>query len=334
METLRKLRFVLYPSVFLLVFIFASYCTFPERVLRDMAESTLTYAAMGAGPKNRGVPVVAIDDVSLWQLSGMSLDKVSITWPPKQVEAPLVIEVDSLKARLGIFAALAGGRSIYADAHLYEGDFSSNVKLRKQKTVSVITASASKINLAKMTFLETLLGAPLKGLLNASVDLSSSTEMAKDGVGFVRINFDNLMFGPGSINLPAGGFVSSLTVPQVSLGKLTADLNLDKGLLSSKTFTLTGGDLEADLKLEITLGRKPTSSRVSGDGWFSVKSDFVAKNETLKMLFDLIPELKAAQQGDGKVGLMIRGNLARPQFKLERYTGSKRNDKKDPVANN
>lgn len=331
MEILRKFRWVIYPSVFILVFLFASYCTFPNTVVKEMAESAVVNAAVGMGPSDRGVPEVTMKDVSLWRLSGVQLSDLKLVWPAHNTSPPITVEIASAAGRVGIFSLLSGSQSVAINAELYEGDFSTNFKIRRKTGLGNFFASANKINLAKMTFLESILGAPFEGIVNLSADLNANSELSKDGTGSIKLNFDNLAFGPGSINLPAGGFVSSLTVPKLALGKLTADFALDKGVLDSKVFSLTGGDVEADIKMNIALGKRTENSRITGDGWFSVKREFVNNNETLKMLFDLIPELRAAQLGDGKVGFSVRGTLGRPQFKLERYMGMK-DAKKDQVA--
>ena len=138
------------------------------------------------------------------------------------------------------------------------------------------------------------------------------------------------IFGPGTIKLPPGTMVPSLTIPQLGLGTLKADFILDKGQLESKTFTLNGGDLEADMQLTITLGRIPLLSRLSGRGWFSLKKEFVNSNETVKMLFDLIPELRAAKNGDGKVGFVLGGTLGRPMPRLNQSAVGAAPPKKAP----
>lgn len=333
MEILRKLRWVLYPSAFVLVFIMASYCTFPKDVLRDMAEGSITRAALGFGPKTRGLPEVSLKDVSLWRLSGMSVNGLTIIWPPKKTEPPIVFELESLKGRVGILSLFSGGRAISADMRLYDGSLDIGVKMRPKNELGYLNVEGSKINLGKMAFMEPAFGAPVQGIFQIIMNMNAVTELSKDGTGAIKLNIDNFAYGPGSIKLPAGGIVTSLTVPKVNLGKLIADLSLDKGQIESKMITLTGGDLEADIKLSITVGRKPTSSRVSGEGWFSIKREFVNANETLKMLYDLLPALRMAQQGDGKVGITIRGNLARPDISLERYVGAKQDEKKDLVPN-
>jgi type II secretion system protein N len=333
-ETLRKLRWVIYPTAFGLVFLFGAYCTFPKEVVREMAESAITGMALGIGPKNRGLPQVSMKDVSLWRFSCVQLDGLKIEWPGKLPLPPVIMEFENIKARLGIFSSLAGSRSVSSTLELYDGDVDIDVKIDKKTGLSLLYVDGSDVNLSKMTFLESALGASFKGIATIAIDMAAKSDMTKDGIGFIRVNLDNLVFGPGVINMPMGGFVSSLTVPALNLGKLAIDLSLDKGVFDSKAFSLTGGDLEADLKLTITLGKSPALSKVDGSGWFSVKREFVNSNETLKMLFDLIPELRAAEQGDGKVGIVIRGTLSRPIPRLERYTGSKApTNKKDPVAN-
>lgn len=332
MEILRKLRWVLYPLVFGTVFLFAAYCTFPNDVVREMAESSITGVAISAGPRTRGMPHVTMKDVSLWRMSGVNLENLRIEWPAKMTDPPIAVEFDVVKARLGIFSALFGARAISSSVKFYDGNLDTDVKIGKQTGLSYVNAQGANINLGKMGFLETALGAPLQGLVNLAIDMNAKTEMTKDGSGFVRLSLDNLSFGPGVINLPAGGFVSSLTVPNVNLGKLAIDFALDKGILESKAFSLTGGDVEADLKLTVTLAKIMPMSKVEGNGWFSVKREFVNSNETLKMLFDLIPELRAALLSDGKVGLNIRGTLGRPIPRIERYVSDKAEFRKDSVA--
>lgn len=318
MEILRKLRWVLYPSAFILVFIFGAYCTFPKNVLREMSENSLTLTAMGLGPKNRGLVQVSMKDVSLWRFSGVSLDGLKFYWPGTKSQSPMTIDIDHLQGRVGIFGLLTGSRSMHASGTFYGGDLDLDVGMRKKILRSVYLDTA-KIDLGKMAFLESWLGSPITGLINMNIDVAGSSELSKDGQGAIKLNFDNLSYGPGSINLPAGGFVSSLTVPKINLGKLVADLSLDKGELSSKTFTLQGGDIEAEMKLNMVLGARPDMSKIDGRGWFSLKSELINSNETIKMLYDLIPELKSAQEHGGRVGLLIGGSIVRPSFRLSVY---------------
>lgn len=324
MEILRKLRWVIYLCVFILVFLFGSYCTFPKAVVRDFGENFITNAAFMIGPKNRGTPKVTIKDAGLWRISGMSLSGVSITWPPTKNEQPLTVDFDKLKSRVSVFPLLVGRKNIVTNADLYKGSLQSDVSITKQNSLSSINANVSKIDLSKMSFIESSLGTPLLGLLSMVIDLKSNTELSKDGTGNISITIDKAIFGPGNLNMPEGSFVPSLAVPQINLGALNGKFALAKGQLESKTITLTGGDLEAEMQVMVTIGKVPALSRLSGRGWFSLKKEFINANETIKMLYDLIPELRRAAQGDGKVGFAIRGTLARtPQFRLENYVPTK-----------
>lgn len=317
LEILRKLRWVLYPSVFIVFFLVGSYCSFPSTVLRSFAETSLTRAALGVAPSSRGFPKVSIKDISLWRLSGADLKDVAISWPATKKEPPISFDIDNLKGRLGIMGLLSGSQNITTDVKLYGGLVSTDIKTNKQKILTNLNIKASKLNLGKIDFIQAFIGAPLQGILNLTVDLKASSQLSKDGVGNLSLNLEQGVFGPGNLKLPPATMVPSISVPQISLGVLKANFTLDKGQLESKSFSLSGGDLEADLQLTITLGRIPALSRLSGRGWFSLKKELVNSNETFKMLFDLIPELRAAKNGDGKVGFILGGTLGRPMPRLD-----------------
>lgn len=319
METLRKLRFILYPTVFIFVFLFVSYLTFPEEVLKEAADRAITNVSFMVGPRRAGMPKVSLSRASLWRIFGVKLNGIQVAWPPEGNQSELVFELDSLKSRLGILSLLSGSKNITADLRLYQGYLDAEINLRKQNKVGSLSVYADNINVGKMSFIEALLGAPLQGKLKIGADLRSVSEMNKDGTGTIGLTMEEVAFGPGTIKLPAGGFVSSLSVPRVSLGKLGIDLVLEKGKLKSKKISLLGGDIEADLDLDVYLGRSSISTRLNGKGWFRINSEFVSNNETIKMLYDVIPELKASQQTGGKVGFSVRGSLVRPFFRLERY---------------
>ncbi|MCA9507327.1 MAG: type II secretion system protein GspN [Myxococcales bacterium] len=319
MEILRKLRWFFYPSVIIFVFLFASYCTFPEEVVRRFVDYTIFNAAMAVGPKNHGFPDVKMEKASLWRGSGVSVSGLKLSWPTPNKMNPINVQIDSLKGRVALSSLLSSTKKISILGQFYGGKLDSHFKIRQPNTLLGVELSLTKLNLAKIDLLEAALGSQLRGVLDIQVDVESQSQLSKDGTGLIKLILDNAAYGPGSLNVPMGGFVSNLSVPLINLGKLNIEMNLAKGKLDSKVFSLKGGDLEGEMKLAVELGRVPQLSRLDGSGWFSLKKEFVASNETFKMLFDLIPELRTAQQGDGKVGFSIRGIFGRPYFKLESY---------------
>jgi type II secretion system protein N len=314
------------------MFLIGGYCSFPKPVVREMAESSITFAAFGLGPTNRGVPKVSIKDVSLWRLSGMDLSDIKVVWPGNQKELPLNIDIDRLKARLAIFAAMSGQKNLSAVAKLYGGSLESDVFINKQNALTQLEASLNKLDLGKINFLSQTLGAALQGLLSIAVDIKANSQLSKDGAGNLEVSIERGVFGPGNISLPEGYVVPSLSVPQISLGQFNAKFTLDKGMLESKGIKLSGGDLESEMQLSVALGRVPQISRVNGRGWFSLKKEFINGNETIQTLYDLMPELRSAYSGDGKVGFMIRGTVSRPMFRLEQYVAQRAPDKAMPNA--
>lgn len=332
MELLRKLRWVLYPSISLLVFLLAAYCTFPDQVVRKFVDTTVFNIALSMGPHDRGIPTVTMKDASLWRGSGVEVEDLKIVWAATPTKTlPFSLRFDAVKGRVGLFSLLSSTKSISSQASFYGGSMDAAVKIRKNGELATLELNLSKLELEKLDFIEVALGAPLKGLLEVKADMNANSQFHKDGTGTLRVYLDKGVFGPGNLKLPAGGFVSTLAVPQVNLGKLLIELSVDKGQITSKSLSLNGGDLEAHMQANITMAKVPQFSRIEGSGWFSLKKEFINGNETIKMLFDLIPELKSAQQGDGKIPFSLGGTLGRPQFKLEngaRANAAKNNNAK------
>ncbi len=225
--------------------------------------------------------------------------------------------MDRFKGRTSIAALLSGANTIITDIKLYDGLITSDLRTNKNKNITNLDIEASKLDLSKIDMIQALVGSPLQGILNLFVDLKAASQLSKDGTGLINLKVDNAIFGPGHLNLPPGNIVSSITVPTISLGTLNANFSLDKGQLESKNLSLNGGDLEGEMQVAITLGRIPLLSRLNARGWFSLKKEFINNNETIKMLFDLIPELRFAKAGSGKVNFSIGGTLARPIPRLE-----------------
>ncbi len=328
MELLRKLRWVLYPNVAIFVLLFSAYCSFPDEVVRKFVDTAIFNTALMVGPKDRGAPTITMADVGLWRGSGVKVEDLKIIWAPSPTkQMPLSLNIDSLKGRIGFLSLVSATKNISGQMDLYGGSMDAAVKIRKSGELASLDMNLSKLDLSKIDFIEGALGAPFKGILEIKTDITANSQFHKDGNGILRLSLDKGVFGPGNVNLPAGGFVSSIAVPQLNLGKLLVDFAVDKGLITSKSLTLNGGDLEGQMQLTITMAKMMPLSRLDGSGWFSLKKEFINANETVKMLFDLIPELRAAQQGDGKVQFSLRGMIGRPQFKLESNGGPSASNK-------
>ena len=318
MNVIKKFRYIIYAVILVISFLWGAYITFPQSVLKDAALSLITNTAIAMGPKHRGMPVVSLEKISLWRLSGIELNDLKILWPATKDHAMISLHADSIKARMGIIGLLLGSKDVLSQAKLYGGEIDIKASFNKNRQLDNIALSAQKIDLSKMMFLESLLGSSLQGIINTNSDINAHNNMVENGKGNIVLSIDNLVYGPGTIALPISGFMSSLTVPKIALGKLMIELNAEKGELISKTCSLLGGDIEMDVKISISMARNWPMSRINGDGWFKIKPDFINNNETLKILFDLIPELKEAQANDNKVGLTISGNITRPQAKLSK----------------
>jgi type II secretion system protein N len=322
LDILRKLRWVIYPSVFIIVFLVGMVSTFPHDTVEQIARNAITSAAIVNGPQGRSMPVVTIDDASLWRFTGVDLSKLKINWPGSMEVAPLELAVDRIRARMGVWGLLVGNKNLYSNVEMYGGNLETWLNMRKTG-LGYVELQGENISLSKISILESLLGVQIAGILKTSAQFDSSSDMVKDGEGEGTLEIKDAFFGPGSLNLPAGGFVSTVQVPKISLGQVKVSVDLNKGQVNSKTISFLGGDLEAEITMNVTLGKNLKNSPITGTGWFSLNKKFIESNETIRTLFEIIPELKAANETGGKVGFALGGMLGAPRPRFQPYVSAK-----------
>lgn len=259
-----------------------------------------------------------MDSASLWHFSGIEMEKLRVKWAGSVEKAPIDFALDEVKGRVGLWSALVGKRNIEAQIVSFGGRVDTEISLKKENHLAYLFLEIEKLDLGKITFLSDLIGAQLAGVVDSFMEIEAKNGIDVDGHGNGTLTIKNISFGPGNVNLPVGGFVSSMPVPKLSFGQIHLEYDLLDGKLVTKSFTLKEGELLADLSLTITLNKNFSSSALSGNGWFSLDKKFIASNETIKTLYDIIPELRMANEGDGKVNFSIGGTVKnpRPSFKI------------------
>ncbi len=322
MELLRKFRWFLYVAVFLFIFFFGTFCSFPKRDLKQIADTFITQAALSLPPSKNSFPIVRIDDIGLWRLSGISIKNLDISWPAFDNKPATNLLFNSFKARIGIFSYLFGNKSISSQINMYDGYFNAGFKLDKNNSLKSLYIDSDKINLAKITMITDALGLSFGGELKTNISVDNNSNKIEDANGQVVFSIKNASLLINNLSALLGGMGGSIDLPTLALGELTADLEIAKKEVVSKTFKISGGDLQADITLTILLDNNLGSSKLNARGWFSLKQSLIDSNETLKTLYDILPQLKASRMTDNKVGFSVTGSLRYPDFNLEMYTAS------------
>ncbi|MES2504044.1 MAG: type II secretion system protein GspN [Myxococcota bacterium] len=303
----------LYVVFFGFAFIVSLYLTFPIDALRPYIEKQMQEALAG-DPSHPLVlaPSVHIGELSLWRLSGVSVSNLRVQMGSETTEPGQTMEVQKLKFRFGIFSTfLSKMPKVQFDATIYDGRARGSVRMTDKGNLSDLWLDINQIDLQKLRGETPEGGLPLAGVVNLNADISLGKNPAKDGSGTLSLDFSNLSVGPGLFEIPGAGG-AGLTLPLVKLGRFSGNASFQKGKATIQNLKLVGGDLEADVNASLELSENILFSPLKGAGWFKMKEDFKKKNPKMATLLELNPDMKAAEDADGKVYFTLFGSLVAP----------------------
>ncbi|MBH1988576.1 MAG: type II secretion system protein GspN [Myxococcaceae bacterium] len=305
---------VLYVSFLGWVFLVSMYLTFPIDSFRFLLEEQILHALSGEqqGTRFQTPPQVMVGELSLWRLSGIAMQDVQIRMASETEESGAEFKLAKLKIRLGILSTLLGKPKIHFDSKIDDGSAAGSVTLKAEGALSALSLNIRGIDLAKLrgpVNAETDL--KMNGLLNLNADLNLGKNPVKDGDGQANIDFKNLSIGPGVFELP-GGALGGFTLPKIVLGRFAGKISLQHGKAHITDLNLSGGDLEARVNANVELVENILLSPLKGSGWFKLKPDFQKANPKIASVLEMSPDIKAAEEADGRVHFTLIGSLMQP----------------------
>jgi type II secretion system protein N len=313
MAFLKKLKWLGYIVYFFCVFLIMLYLTFPADTLKGYVAQQVEQA-LGAGQNGQWVypPLVRIGKVSLWRISGLSMRDVFIQ-PSSFTDEPAERwKFDQLKMRIGIFSTLGGKPQINFDSYLYDGRARGSVTLTADGGISQFWFDVNHFDLKQFVNASKGAALPMKGIVNMDAQFNLGKNPATEGDGEMNLDLKNFAVGPGKLELPIPGMAGGLSVPQINFGQFAGNVSLQKGKGKTKNLRLSGGDLEVNLNLEVDMHKNLLRSRLGGGGWFRIAPKFLNANPQFKAMLDFSPELKKAQEADGKYPFSLKGTLGMP----------------------
>ncbi len=317
LRMLHKFRWALYPLFFLFMFSLCLYWTFPIDIMRGFVVQQIEEALQKSSPHPAAAPPkVSIGSLSVWHLSGVRLDQVSFRLPGQDGRPGALWELENLKIRLGIFAALRGLQKIEFDSKLYGGRIYGGVQLSKKSALSDLVLVIDDLDLGRLTKAAGSGGLPIKGLVNLDTDLHFGSDPTDPSDGDFALHLKGMAVGPGQLPLPVPGMVGGITVPKILVGNFDGVIDVTKGRAKTKQLKLSGGDIELDANIGVDLHQDVWRSRLIGDGWFRIAPKFLDANPALKSMADFIPQLKAAKTPDGRYMFSLSGTLENPTPKF------------------
>lgn len=312
---------LLYIGFFGFCFLISLYLTFPMDSMRPYLEKQMTDALSGQAQGMHFVtpPRVDIGELSLWRLSGAAMHHVKIQMGSDSLEPGQKLEFETLKIRLGILSSLSGKPKIEFDSKVYSGRARGSVTMSPEGSLSALWLDISDINLQQLRGPVGETGLKIAGQLNIDANLNLGKNPAKDGAGSLELNFKGLSVGPGVFEIPGGGF-GGMTLPLIKLGVFSGKASFDKGKAKIQNLKLAGGDIEADINATVELADNILFSPLKGSGWFKLKPEFQKANPKVAVILEMSPDIKAAEEADGRIFFTLIGSLMAPTPKWGKGT--------------
>jgi len=310
----RILSLLGYNAFFWFAFWLCAYWTFPYERLAAFLTDKVTESGSGY--------TLEIGALSPYWLTGVQLEQVkvrkqaaeSLATPPDPKGAPAVdqaIKIDVAHARLGLLSLLTGSTKLSFGAELGSGEIEGTYQ--ESGDEKQVVASLSKVDLAKLPVLESLISLPTRGTLSGDFDLTLGKQASKTN-GKVNLTIEKLTVGDGKAKFKVGN-MGGLTIDPINAGDVVIALEVKEGTGTVKKLTANGPDLKLDGSGDIRFAQPLTRSRLGILLKLKLTDAYRNKTSRTKTMFALLegsaaPQLAAAKTSDGSYQLRLSGTLA------------------------
>ncbi|WP_437589967.1 type II secretion system protein GspN [Sorangium sp. So ce1000] len=333
-------KWAAYPLFYLFCLGLFGYLTFPYDRLKDrlIAEFDRTQQKRGPSQAQR----LEIDELDSYWFTGVEMKGVRLILPPGELGAgsrpgaaaafasggdaakesapkPSVIEIDEAHARLKILPLLIGRMRISFWASVFGGVVEGVVPMGRSG--GDVHVEVSNVELAKVGPLGDILGLPIAGTLNASLDLSAPEGKFNKADGALEVSAKEVSVGDGKTKIQG-----LIALPEAKLGELLLSAEAKDGVLKVTKMTANGQDLELDGDGKVNLREPWNNSTADLYVRFKFTDAYRSKSDLTKSLLGapgsnmpgLIemqqPKMKRSKRADGFYGWHVHGVLKKPRF--------------------
>lgn len=324
----RLVRLAGYPALGLLTFLFAAHLTFPyERVKDKLFVEPLS--------KKYDVTVTSVER-TFWP-GGMILHGVGLrTRPTQPDEKVTTLFFDEIRIDLGLWGMIRGRADIDVVATLGGGSIRGN--LAASKSSFRVSFTTSGLPLANIPGVQGAVGLPMKGGLNARINLDLPGNQWDRARGKIVLSCPGCTIGDGKakikpraapgrrVNPNMAVFAGEgMTVPELNLGNLSGTVLIADGRGTIQDFKTVSPDGEMELDAVIRFGRSFKDARFETGCMKFKLSDELKQREPS---FGNLPEfMNMSPQNDGYSNVKLKGTLA-----LMRWVPSKSCDAGEPSS--
>ncbi|WP_437734158.1 type II secretion system protein GspN [Sorangium sp. So ce1335] len=336
-ERLLKIaKWAVYPLFYLFCLGLFGYLTFPYDRLKDrlIAEFDRAQQKRGSGPAQR----LEIDELDAYWFTGVEMKGVRLIMPPNEPSSrtaaaafasgdaakeggpkPSVIEIDEAHARVKILPLLIGRMRVSFWASVFGGEVEGVAPMGKSG--GDMHVEVSGVELAKVGPLGDVLGLPIAGTLDATLELDAPEGKFNKANGALEVTAKEVSVGDGKTKIQG-----LIALPEAKLGELVLSAEAKDGVLRITKMTANGSDLELDGDGKVNMREPWNNSTADLYVRFKFTDAYRSKNDLTKSLLGapgsnvpgLIemqqPKMKRSKRADGFYGWHVHGSLKRPRF--------------------
>ena len=283
-----------YGAFFALAFLFALQRTFPVDAVRERL--TLEAAAQGWQ--------IRMNDISPSGFGGVRMREVTL-----ESRDGTRIPLDEARASLGLWSLLMGRRSLAFDLRLFHGRLKGVVE--EGRRTQRLALRGEDLDLAVAGPVKQALGLDVSGIARADVDITLDPKDQQKTAGHVDLSVQQAGIA-GQVAVP--GMSGGLTIPQTSLGTVTARATVRAGKAEFDKLEVRGGDVEATGEsLYFVVQPRLEFAPVFGRAQLKVTDAFWRKAPALRPLAEA--GLASARRPDGSWQFQVYGSLGHPMAK-------------------
>lgn len=302
----RMLQWLGYPLLALVVFVFAVQISFPYERLQTKLIEMLR--------EQYDVSIVEVGPTFL--PGGLVLETVVLqTRPTQPDEEVTTVLIDELRVDISLLGLLLGRADVDVTAEIGGGSIDGNVVVSSDELA--IEFATEGLPLETVPGLRAAVGLPMKGGLDASVDLRLPEQRWDQAEGTISLACAGCTVGDGEAKIkprsPSGSrrgelFASQgMTVPELRLGNMAGKITIEdgKGVIEQLTASSEDGDLM--INGAIHFGKQFKDSEFEQGCMRFRLTDELKQREPN---FGNLPMLMGvALQEDGYANLIMKGKL-------------------------
>jgi len=310
------LRWVGYVAFYLFALLVFAYLTFPYNRLGDRIVQEFNASQTGPKPMR-----LRLGDMSSYWLNGVEAENITLTSPGELDDQgkpgkPKVLKIDTAHASVSLLRLLFGSLHLSFGADAFGGELAGSTSLSDEGRKLEI--ELENLDLGQAPLFGDIVGLPLSGKLNGSVDFLMPEEKLAKADGKISLKVTNLAAGDGKAKIR-----DTIALPRLDAGELVLEAEAKAGVVKITTFSANGPDLKLDSDGSLRLRDPYDTSLLNLNVSFKFQDRYTNKSDITKSLFgsgsmpglfDLDPKMKHAKRADGSYGWRASGALMRLNF--------------------